>query len=106
MAQLHYQRVYYGHQRSSCLHQRYGTFGRAENPSGALPGDHHTILGDNKDTISRLHAYITCQQLPDGARGWLLKDNKSTNGLLLGRQRLDQGDETVLKDGDQIAFGG
>ena len=83
-------------------HTGCNTFGRAMNPSGALPKDHHTILGQYP---SRLHAYITCQQLPDGARRWLIKDNKSTNGLFLDRQRLDQ-DETVLKDGDQITFGG
>ena len=82
------------------------TFGRAKRPP--LLKDHHIILGKNGDNISRFHASITCQQLPDGAHRWLLKDNNSLNGLLVNLQRVERAKncDTVLKNGDYIAFGG
>ena len=85
------------------------TFGRAKRPDGALLTDHHhSILGKNGDSISRYHATITSQQLPDGTRCWLLKDNNSKNGLFLNRVRVNSHPSigTRLEKGDQIAFGG
>lgn len=82
------------------------TFGRAKRPP--LPTDHHIILDKNGNDLSRFHASITCQQLPDGAHRWLLKDNNSLNGLLVNLRRVERAKncDTVLKNGDYIAFGG
>ena len=79
------------------------TFGRAMEPP--LDTDHHAILGQYGNEVSRFHASTTCEQLPDGAHRWLLKDNDSLNGLLLNLQRVGP-DEIVLKSGDLIAFAG
>jgi len=80
------------------------TFGRAKKPP--LATDHHTTLGQDGSDVSRFHASATCQQLPDGAHRWLLKDNNSLNGLLVNHQRVDSDEIVLLKGGDLIAFGG
>lgn len=61
--------------------------------------DNDIVLEDME--ISRCHAFIHV----DNAKNYVLKDNNSANGTVVNGQYLAQGQEYILKEGDQIQLG-
>lgn len=59
----------------------------------------------NDTDISRIHCSIKCFKDKLGTTSFLLKDEASTNGLLLNDEKLDENQEVFLMQGDVIRMG-
>jgi len=62
------------------------------------------LITDDSD-ISRIHCSIRTFKDPLGTQSFVLKDLKSKNGVFLNEEKLADGEELFLMDGDRIKLG-